>query len=297
MRRLFGILNFGWAFWASKFMLNLGTRWGGLVMCDDCSHHSVSFHSPLVMSPPRLSLFAPILHWRPWISCWCAHEIMCLGLRACIFTHIHQERKSSLNMKFLGGMIPGHKGPRRWDILDKSFMQVAFVCCFRRGVAGMSRDLGWDAPDLEKCYARKLWADFSLPTTIPLGCHLEIGKCRFQEVVTMYLQMVAPLVDQHRVAVYRADVCFWLLHHCSHLMRPYLQHLPGLQAIVLSTWTLYRSGPKTLPETPKTVLLRGRSFARCRLTVVHRTNGCRKVVWGKCFLYSSPTGRREKLVN
>ena len=42
-------------------------------------------------------------------------------------------------------------------------MQVAFFCCFRQGVAGMSRDLGRDVPDLEKLYARKLWADFSYP--------------------------------------------------------------------------------------------------------------------------------------
>ena len=28
----------------------------------------------------------------------------------------------------------------------------------------MSRDLGRDVPDLEKLYARKLWADFSHPT-------------------------------------------------------------------------------------------------------------------------------------
>ena len=32
-------------------------------------------------------------------------------------------------------------------------MQVAFVCCFRQGVAGMSRDLGRDVPDLEKLRA------------------------------------------------------------------------------------------------------------------------------------------------
>ena len=42
-------------------------------------------------------------------------------------------------------------------------MQVAFFCCFRQGVAGMSRDLGRDVPVLEKLYARKLWADFSHP--------------------------------------------------------------------------------------------------------------------------------------
>ena len=44
-------------------------------------------------------------------------------------------------------------------------MQVAFFCCFRQGVAGISRDLGRDVPDLEKLYARKLWADFSYPIT------------------------------------------------------------------------------------------------------------------------------------
>ena len=30
----------------------------------------------------------------------------------------------------------------------------------------MSRDLGWDVPDLEKLYVRKLWADFSFPKEI-----------------------------------------------------------------------------------------------------------------------------------
>ena len=33
----------------------------------------------------------------------------------------------------------------------------------------MSRDLGRDVPDLEKLYARKLWADFSL-------CYNRLGK-------------------------------------------------------------------------------------------------------------------------
>ena len=30
----------------------------------------------------------------------------------------------------------------------------------------MSRDLGRDVPDLEKLYARKLWADFSHPKNV-----------------------------------------------------------------------------------------------------------------------------------
>ena len=63
-------------------------------------------------------------------------------------------------MKFLGGISLGHQGPRRRDIPDKNFMQVAFFCCFRQGVAGMSRNLGRDVPDLEKLYARELWSDF-----------------------------------------------------------------------------------------------------------------------------------------
>ena len=64
-----------------------------------------------------------------------------------------QVRKNSLNIKFLGGIFLGHPGPRRRDVPDKNFMQVAFFCCFRQGVAGMSRDLGRDVPDLEKLYA------------------------------------------------------------------------------------------------------------------------------------------------
>ena len=67
-----------------------------------------------------------------------------------------QVRKNSLNIKFLGRIFLGHPGPRRRDIPDKNFMQVAFFCCFREGVAGMSRDLGRDVPDLEKLYAGKL---------------------------------------------------------------------------------------------------------------------------------------------
>ena len=80
------------------------------------------------------------------------------------FRSVHQVRKNSLNIKSLGRIFLGHPEPRRRDIPDKNFMQVAFFCCFRQGVAGMSRDLGRDVPDLEKLYARKLWADFSYPT-------------------------------------------------------------------------------------------------------------------------------------
>ena len=86
------------------------------------------------------------------------------AFRAAFGVPKNQVRKNSLNIKFLCGMFLGHLRPRRRDIPDKNFMQAAFFCCFRQGVAGMSRDLGRDVPDLEKLYARKLCADFSYLT-------------------------------------------------------------------------------------------------------------------------------------
>ena len=53
-----------------------------------------------------------------------------------------QVRKNSLNIKFLGAMFLGHPGPRCRDIPDKNFMQVAFFCCFKQGVAGMVLGFG-----------------------------------------------------------------------------------------------------------------------------------------------------------
>ena len=76
---------------------------------------------------------------------------------------VRKKKKKNLNIKFLGGIFLGHPGPRRRDIPDKNFVQVAFFCCFRQGVAGMPRDLGRDVPDLEKLCARKLQADFLYP--------------------------------------------------------------------------------------------------------------------------------------
>ena len=73
----------------------------------------------------------------------------CRGRCGEIFGSFGHVRKNSLNIKFLGGIFLGHPGPRRRDIPDKNFMQVAFSCCFRQGVAGMSRDLLRDVPDLE----------------------------------------------------------------------------------------------------------------------------------------------------
>ena len=79
------------------------------------------------------------------------------------FSSFLRSEKSSLNIKFLGGIFLGHPGPRRRDIPDKNFMQVAFSCFFRQGGAGMSRDLGRDVPDLEKLYARNFGLIFSYP--------------------------------------------------------------------------------------------------------------------------------------
>ena len=80
-------------------------------------------------------------------------------------------KKNSLKINFLGRIFLGNQGPRRRDILDKNIMQVAFSCCFRQGVAGMSRDLGRNVPDLEKFYARELWADFSFPINAAICAH------------------------------------------------------------------------------------------------------------------------------
>ena len=85
-------------------------------------------------------------------------------------------KENSLRVKSLGRILLGHRGPRRRDILDKNSMQVAFFCCLRQGVAGKSRDLGRDVPDLEKFYARKRWADLSFPNS-------GSGKC-FQELIS-----------------------------------------------------------------------------------------------------------------
>ena len=88
-------------------------------------------------------------------------------------THKHEEgcqvRKNSLNIKFLGGIFLGHPGPRRRDIPDKNLKKLAFFCCFTQRLAGTSRDLGRDVPDLEKLYARKLRADLSYLSDSPEG--------------------------------------------------------------------------------------------------------------------------------
>ena len=80
-------------------------------------------------------------------------------------------QKKSLKTKFLGGISLGHQGPRRRDIPDKDFVQVAFFCYFRQGSSGrdVPGDLGRDVPDLENPYARKLWADFLFPIMTPIA--------------------------------------------------------------------------------------------------------------------------------
>ena len=61
-----------------------------------------------------------------------------------------QERKSSLNIKFLGGIFLGHQEPRRRDIPDENFMQVALFCCFRQGMASISPGFGSGRPGIRK---------------------------------------------------------------------------------------------------------------------------------------------------
>ena len=109
----------------------------------------------------------------------------------CFFSSPYfKSEKNSLNIKFLGGIFLGHPGPRRRDIPDQNFMQVAFTCCFRQGVAGVSRDLGRDIPDLEKLYARKLWADFSYPTIVRDIC----CPRRWLEVLLIVFASLVPLL-------------------------------------------------------------------------------------------------------
>ena len=44
-----------------------------------------------------------------------------------------------------------------WDVPDKNFMQGAFVCCFRQGMAVIWVGTSRGSEELD---ARKLWADF-----------------------------------------------------------------------------------------------------------------------------------------
>ena len=74
--------------------------------------------------------------------------------------HKNSGRKKQPKDKVFGRIFLGHQGPRRQDITEINFMQVAFVCCFRQGVSGRDVPGFGSDPDLEKLYARKLWANF-----------------------------------------------------------------------------------------------------------------------------------------
>ena len=65
--------------------------------------------------------------------------------------------------KVFGRDIPGTSGTQTSGYPGQKLYASGLFCCFRQGVAGMSRDLGRDVPDLEKLYARRLWADLSYP--------------------------------------------------------------------------------------------------------------------------------------
>ena len=131
-----------------------------------------------------------------WIACALApcevmicpqrYRFVCESDGACLSV---RSEKNSLNIKFLGGIFLGNPGPRRRDIPDKNCMQLALFCCFRQGVAGMSRDLGRDVPDLEKLYARKLWANFSYP--------------RVHRVFVMFLRLRFPPCRQTIARLFR----------------------------------------------------------------------------------------------
>ena len=95
-------------------------------------------------------------------------------------------------------VFPGKEGRKlhqAWDIRDpdvgisrtKALCKWPFSVVFGKGVAGMSRDLGRDVLDLEKLYARKLWADVLFPRKegpklrqeSPSTIRLEIGLQKF----------------------------------------------------------------------------------------------------------------------
>ena len=63
--------------------------------------------------------------------------------------------------KVFGRDIPGTSGTQTSGYPRQKLYASGLFLLFLQGVAGMSRDLGRDIPDLEKLYARKLRADFS----------------------------------------------------------------------------------------------------------------------------------------
>ena len=85
----------------------------------------------------------------------------------------HQEGKSfeQPKDKVFGQDIPGTPRTQMSGYPgQKLYAKWPFSVVFIQGVAAMSRDLGRDVPDLEKIYARKLWADFSFPISARFHC-------------------------------------------------------------------------------------------------------------------------------
>ena len=56
----------------------------------------------------------------------------------------------------------------------------------------MSRDLGWDVPDLEKLYARKLWANFSHPIKIKNNPENGLLTLSLQAISSRLFQITPP---------------------------------------------------------------------------------------------------------
>ena len=72
-----------------------------------------------------------------------------------------QVRKKQPKHKVFGRDIPGTSGTQTSGYPGQKLYATGLFLLFRQGVAGMSRDLGGDVPELKKLYARKLRAYFS----------------------------------------------------------------------------------------------------------------------------------------
>ena len=102
-------------------------------------------------------------------------------------------------------------------------------------MAGISRDLGRDVPDLEKLYARKLWADFPYPIlafhNLLLGDHSEEGdidephQCGLHDnrLPHVGVQILGRNVHSNKtscnngIATASALHLTGIGHHCQHL--------------------------------------------------------------------------------
>ena len=68
--------------------------------------------------------------------------------------------------KVFGRDLLGTSGTQTSGYPGQKLYASGLFLLSRQGVARMSRDLGRDVPDLERLYARKLWADFSFPILV-----------------------------------------------------------------------------------------------------------------------------------